>query len=163
VIAGPDAAERARRLLDLFDQGPGKLSFELRFTDGWRGDGARVELRPGNHPVPTSMVRIKEGAAGLLYTADCRYRPGLAAANAAGCAAMIHEATYPEAGLPAETGHSSARQAGMAAREAGVKRLFLCHFEPAAWAGGDPRREAGQEFAGEVTIPEPGAWYTLEP
>ena len=108
------------------------------------------------------MVRIREGSAGLLYTADCVFKPGLVAANAAGCAVLIHEATYPDARLPAVTGHSSARQAGLAAAAAGVERLFLCHLDPSAWRGaGDPAAEARRVFSGEVIVPEPGTWYSV--
>jgi len=161
VIAGPETAEQARRLMELFDQGSGKLCFEVRHRSAWECGGATIELRPGSHPVPTRMVVVREGAACLLYTADCRYEPGLAARNADGCGVMVHEATYPQSRLPADTGHSSARQAALAAREAGVKRLFLCHMDPMAWRGEDPGREAGAEFSGEVVVPKPNAWYEV--
>jgi ribonuclease BN (tRNA processing enzyme) len=162
VVAAPDAADCAGRLLELFGLPPATLSFPLRYVGSWRSGDAALELSGGNHTVPTSMVRIREGSAGLLYSGDCVFKPELVAANAAGCAVLIHEATYPDQCLPAVTGHSSARQAGLAAATAGVERLFLCHLDPSAWRGaGDPASEARQVFSGEVIVPEPGAWYSI--
>jgi len=162
VVAAQELAASARRLLELFDITPSGLSYPLRYAGSWREADAALELMDGHHPVPTSMVRIREGSFGLLYTADCVFRPGRTAANAAGCSVLIHEATYPEARLPAVTGHSSALQAGQAAAAAGVERLFLCHLDPPAWRGaGDPAEEARRAFHGEVIVPEPGVWYTV--
>jgi ribonuclease BN (tRNA processing enzyme) len=162
VVASPDVADDARHLLEFFGLPPAALSFPLHYVESWRSGDTPIELLAGNHSVPTSMVRIREGSAGMLYTADCVFEPELVAANAAGCAVLIHEATHPEARLPAVTSHSSARQAGLAAAAAGVERLFLCHFDPPAWRGaGDPAAEARRVFSGEVIVPVPGTWYSI--
>lgn len=162
VMARPEVAADARHLLGFFGLPPAKICFPLHFAESWRCEGATLELLAGDHSVPTSMVRIREGDAGLLYAADIVFNPGLVAAGAAGCATLVHEATYPHAHLPGETGHSSARQAGLAAAAAGVARLFLCHLDPPAWRGtGDPTAEAHTVFPGEVVVPEPGTWYTI--
>jgi ribonuclease BN (tRNA processing enzyme) len=162
VVASADAADDTRQLLGFFGLLPPTLSFPLRYVTSWAAGTGSLDLLDGNHSVPTSMVRIREDSTGLLYTADCVFDPDLAAANAAGCAVLIHEATCPDARLPAGTGHSSARQAGRAATAAGVKRLFLCHLDPIAWRGaGDPAAEARRVFAGEVIVPEPGTWYSV--
>ena len=162
VVAGPDASGCAGRLLEFFGLLPAALSFPLHYVESWASGDASLELLGGNHSVPTSMVRVREGSAGLLYTSDCAFKPELVAANVAGCAVLIHEATCPEARLPAVTGHSSARQAGLAAVAAGVERLFLCHLDPPAWRGaGDPASEARRVFSGEVIVPEPGTWYSV--
>jgi ribonuclease BN (tRNA processing enzyme) len=162
IVAAPDAADCARRLLELFGLSPTTLSFPLRYVESWKAGDARLDLLDGNHSVPTSMVCIHEGPAGVLYTADCVFEPGLVCANAAGCSVLIHEATYPDCRLPTVTGHSSARQAGLAAAAAGVERLYLCHLDPPAWRGaGDPAAEARDVFHGEVTVPQPGAWYPI--
>lgn len=164
VVAGPTVAADALHLLEFFGLLPAGLSFPLRWVGGWRSGDASLELLEGNHSVPTSMVRIREGAAGLLYTADCAFRPGLAASGAAGCAVLVHEATCPESRLPPATGHSSARQAGLAAAAARVRQLFLCHLDPSAWRGaGDPAEEARGVFPGEVIVAEPGTWYSVTP
>ena len=164
VVAGPTVAGDARHLLEFFGLLPETLSFPLRYVGSWSGGDASLELLDGSHTVPTSMVRIREGAAGLLYTADCVFEPGLTAANAVGCAVLVHEATCPDVRLPPVTSHSSARQAGLAAAAAGVRRLFLCHLDPTAWRGaGDPAEEARRVFYGEVIVAEPGAWYPVTP
>jgi ribonuclease BN (tRNA processing enzyme) len=162
VVAASDAAGDAARLLEFFGLLPATLSFPLHYAERWRGGAAEVELRDGSHSVPTSMVRIGDGTVRMLYTADCVSHPALAAANAAGCAVLVHEATCPDARLPTGSGHSSARQAGLAAAASGVQRLFLCHLDPVAWRGaGDPAAEARRVFAGEVIVPEPGVWYPV--
>ena len=164
VVASPEVADDARHLLEFFGLSAAKVCFPLRFAESWRANGATLELLTGDHSVPTSMVRIRDEAAGLLYTADVAFNPGLVAANAAGCGTLVHEATYPEARLPAVTGHSSARQAGLAAAAAGVARLFLCHIDPPAWRGaGDPVEEARAVFPGDVIVPEQGRWYDIAP
>lgn len=164
VVASPEVALDARSLLEFFGLSAEKICFPLRFTESWRVNEATLELLAGAHSVPTSMVRIRDGAAGLLYTSDIVLNPGLVASNAAGCRTLVHEATYPEARLPAVTGHSSARQAGLAAAAAGVARLFLCHLDPPAWRGaGDPGAEARAVFTGDVIVPEPGRWYEIRP
>jgi len=164
VAASPEVARDAQSLLEFFGLSAAKICFPLRFTESWRASGATLELLAGDHSVPTSMVRIRDGAAGLLYSADVAFNPGLVAANAGGCGTLVHEATYPEARLPAVTGHSSARQAGLAAAAAGVARLFLSHIDPPAWRGaGDPAEEARAVFPGEVIVPEPGRWYEIAP
>jgi ribonuclease BN (tRNA processing enzyme) len=162
VVAGPTVTDDARHLLEFFGLLAAGLSFPLRWVGSWASGDASLGLLDGDHSVPTSMVRIREGSAGVLYASDAVFNPGLVAANAAGCAVLVHEATYPDGRLPAVTGHSSARQAGLAAAAAGIQRLFLCHLDPAAWRGaGDPAAEARRVFSGEVIVPEPGAWYSV--
>jgi ribonuclease BN (tRNA processing enzyme) len=164
IVASPEVARDAQSLLEFFGLPPVKICFPLHFPESWCCEGATLDLLAGDHSVPTSMVRIHEGATGLLYAADIVFNPGLVAANAAGCATLVHEATYPDARLPAGSGHSSARQAGLAAAAAGVARLFMCHFDSPAWQGaGDPAAEARSVFPGEVIVPEPGAWYPITP
>jgi ribonuclease BN (tRNA processing enzyme) len=162
IIASREPARDARHLLDFFRLAPASLSFPLRYVDGWHEASTQLELLPGSHSVPTSMVRVREGANGFLYTSDCVADPDRVAAGAASCGVLIHEATFPHERLPAGTGHSSALQAGRAAAAAGVARLFLCHLDPVGWSGaGDPAAEAAKAFSGEVTVPEPGVWYPV--
>ena len=70
---------------------------------------------------------------------------------------LIHEATFLHvvAARAASDGHTPGYQAGEVARQAGVKRLILCHFS--AWLHGredELRREAMQAFSGPVELPE---------
>ncbi|MCI1754262.1 MAG: ribonuclease Z [Flavobacteriales bacterium] len=63
------------------------------------------------------------------YCSDTAYAPQLADALR-GVDLLYHEATFTEAlaARAKETKHSTARQAGMLAKEAGVKKLLLGHF-----------------------------------
>ena len=68
---------------------------------------------------------------------------------------LIHEATYLETEHPQGDGlHSSAEQAGMIAKAAGVKKLALVHR-----SAGDPEQwieRAARAFDGEIIAPQPG-------
>ena len=63
------------------------------------------------------------------YCSDTVYDPREASA-VQGVDRLYHEATYGDDAAPKAVprGHSTARQAAMVAREAGVKRLILGHY-----------------------------------
>ena len=169
VVADTPVAGKARRLLEVFDIEPEKLTFPLRYSDGWDGGTGpstadqdfSVSLLAGSHSVPTSMGLFREGSEVLLYTSDIRH--GLDTRSFCGeCTALIHEATYPHEALPDPTGHSSALQAGQAARASGAGRLFLCHIYRASYrSGSTPADEAGGVYDGEIIEPKPLKWYTV--
>jgi len=161
-VAQPAVEAQARSLLALFGLAPGSLSFPLRFAAAWGAEAIGVGLLDGNHGIPTAMVDFRSGGARLLYTSDTRYDPDRLAAVAGSCQTLIHEATYSHASLPADTGHSSALQAGLAASEVGAETLFLCHFQESAYRGSDdPGAEAARVFAGHVIVPELLTWYPI--
>jgi len=171
IILPPTLKPRVLKLLALFDYVPEQLHFELSFSDEWNLAGgaaeqnevARIELLPGNHSAFTMMTRFVAEDGSLLYTSDICYRPGQYAAPARGCDAMIHEATYSSATLPAETRHSSALEAGMAAHEASVRQLFLCHLQSDAYTSpNEAAEEAARAFGGSITVPRLMQWYTIQ-
>ena len=90
----------------------------------------------------------------LVYSGDTT--PTAAVANLArGADLLIHEATAAETlGMSNWGVHSTAREAGRIAAEAGVKALALVHRMPGpadAWAA-----EAGEEFTGQIFVPQAG-------
>ena len=79
------------------------------------------------HSRPCLALRFEDAATGrtLVYSADTEpCQPVLDLAQ--GAAVLIHEATTPQ---PFE-GHTTPRQAGQVAAQAGVERLVLVHFSP---------------------------------
>ncbi|MEE9522921.1 MAG: ribonuclease Z, partial [candidate division NC10 bacterium] len=97
------------------------------------------------------------------YVTDAIYSPGnveriVALAKAADV--LYCEAAYLERDEPlaAERCHLTARQAGLIAREAGVRRLTLFHFSPRYQGETEAfYREAREAFGGWVTVPK-GHW-----
>jgi len=110
----------------------------------------RITASPVCHYVPTIGLRVTTADTGfvLAYSSDtmpCSETVRLAA----GADLLIHEATGHE-----PLGHSSAVQAGETARQAGVRRLGLIHYN--VWEA-DPSHlvdEAASVFDGEVFLCE---------
>jgi ribonuclease Z len=109
----------------------------------------RITASPVHHLVPTLGLRVEDKATGgtLAYSADTQ--PCAEVVRLAqGVDWLIHEATGE---LP---GHTSAAQAGQAARQAGAKRLALIHY---AVGSADPAPlvpQAAETFGGPVTLAE---------
>ncbi len=112
-----------------------------------------------DHPVETLAVRVDVGSASFAFTSDTG--PGWsvgelgAGIDLAFCEAS-HLSSQEGRGIP----HSSARQAGEAARSAGVARLVLTHLMP----GSDPAAhlaEAAKTFGRAVSLAEPGTTFGI--
>ncbi len=158
----------AKSLADLFGLKRSKIGFSVYFfseEEFFIDDRLRVKMFPGDHGVPSCMVRMEsvDGKSGVLYTSDTRPYP-LVCEAAKGIDVMIHEASgsHEHIDVLERSGHSSGLQAGIDANCSGVKKLFLCHFgvgdsdTPEMMA-----MEASKEFDGEVIIPELYKWYEL--
>ncbi len=159
VLANTATAEAVRLLAGQFRL----LDREGLFPLEWRVQGERTSARlpglavllfPVQHSVPCSGVSLT-GSSRLVY--GCDTGPARTVVEEArGARALIHEASgvaAREEHLNAD-GHSSARQAGRAAREAGVGTLFLCHFDYRQPA--EPQElaaEARTAFDGQVVVP----------
>jgi ribonuclease Z len=144
---------------------------EITSAGANRGDGQsrlRVEVFGVEHSTPTIGLRFcaDGGEAGICYSGDTRPCAALDRA-AQGCRVLIHEASGSAAAEEKlnGNGHSSARQAGLAARRAGTEVLFLVHLPPQALASERDEwiveAEEGIAGTGRVAIPEPGRWYDL--
>jgi ribonuclease Z len=113
--------------------------------------GETVEV-DGRSITAAEVVGAPRPGRTVVYSGDTR--PISATAEAArGADLLIHEATFAadEADRAAATGHSTARDAALLARDAGVLRLALTHFSPRY--ADDPRlleREARSVFPGTM-------------
>ena len=97
-------------------------------------DGKRLELAgcgfeffPTDHSVPCHGFIARQGNKTLVYGADGRTNPAIHELDLES-PTLIHEATGLHSDVAAlhKAGHSSARQAGEAARAINAERLFVC-------------------------------------
>jgi ribonuclease Z len=119
--------------------------------------GIAFSAAAGQHSVPQAAVRFDLEGRSVVYSGDtgpCASIRDLAR----GADLLLHEATWSES-IDGRTSrdHTSARQAGRLAAEAGVRRLGLVHLHK-DYLGREAelRAEAAEAFAGEVIVPEDG-------
>ncbi len=158
------------RLADLeLPVGPWLSEMKLKIREGAadetqipvRGPGGRTETFPLGE-LKAALINITPGQK-LAYVTDVLYSPENVArivALAEGADVLYCEAAYLDRDelLAAERCHLTARQAGLIAREADVRRLALFHFSPRYQGEGEAfHREAGEAFGGWVTVPK-GRW-----
>lgn len=116
--------------------------------------GQAVTLADGRTVKPEQVLGGARPGRKLVLSGDTR--PCLSVIQAARDAdVLIHEATFSddEQSRAEETRHSTAREAGRVAREAGVKRLLLTHLSSRHDV--DPRplvEQAKQEYGGQVDV-----------
>jgi ribonuclease BN (tRNA processing enzyme) len=123
----------------------------------WRGIDQSERISIGDitlgfsrtdHPPPTYAVDASANGKRLVYTSDTG--PGWSAdAFARGADLVLSEATYLHGDKPTDI-HLSAREAGLAARDAGARRLMLTHL----WPRNDPHLavEEGSDAFGEAVV-----------
>jgi ribonuclease Z len=111
------------------------------------GPALRIYTSPVKHLVPTIGMRIEFTLDGktLAYSCDTEPCPQVIEL-AQGADGLVHEAT----GMG--VGHSSAAQAALAARQAGVRSLFLIHYSAQAEVLPGLLREAREIFPGKVFL-----------
>jgi ribonuclease Z len=155
----------ARRILDAFELEGYEAAadwVEVQAGQTVPVGSARYQLQtaPTTHSRPGLALRFAatEGSAALVYSADTE--PCAAVANLArGARVLIHEATTAEP-FP---GHTTPRQAGEIAAQAGVGRLVLVHFSPrwtmSASQAIEEVRAGG--FLGEVEIGREFGTYAI--
>jgi ribonuclease Z len=115
----------------------------------------RISAARNEHMVPTIGLRIENKANGYVVAYSSDTAPCAAIVQLArGADLLIHEAAG------ATPGHSSAAHAGEIAREAGVKKLVLVHYQvfsdPAQLAA-----DAQAAFGGPVEVAQDMAEYTI--
>ncbi len=145
--------EKARRLLDLFSWQDWKGMFQVNFNaipeDGAQGfiSGADCTFTalPVLHLIPTLGVRIElQGDRIVTYSCDTEPCENLAKL-AEGADVLLQEAAGEA------RGHTSPAQAGQIARDAGVKKLILIHYDSRI-DGDRLLAEARSAFAGEILL-----------
>jgi len=102
----------------------------------------------GPETLAVKFVEQKTGAA-LVYSSDTLPCDSLVHL-ASGADDLLHDCTFctQSDGDRLLFGHSTAKEAGIVARQAGVKRLILAHFAAASPDAGDCVAEASREFGG---------------
>ena len=137
------------------------LALTIPGVEDWLGERLRwSEIVPGepvlaadaevtpfevDHGIECVGFRISQGPSTLVYAADTRPSQNVVK-YARGAELLVHEAYGTHEGDAKQAhvfGHSTAAEAGWAAREAGARRLILTHLRASSFA--DPR-----EFAAEA-------------
>jgi len=146
------------------------LAITIPGVEDWLGERLRwSRLSPGepvqagdaevtpfevDHGIECVGFHITRGGAAMTFAADTRPCENVVS-YAKGADLLVHEAYGPEDGAEQAHlfGHSTAAEAGRAAREAGVERLVLTHLRASRFA--DPEElaaEAEDAFGGQVTV-----------
>ena len=131
-ICGPESTlEHVRRTFGTFDTSRWNDFFELSWRPvplarrqlAYRDATWEVQTSPTRHSAPGIGLRITHiPTAGVVaYSSDTSHSR-LIAELAIGADILVHEATGPY------TGHATAAQAAVVAREAGVRKLLLVHY-----------------------------------
>ncbi len=115
--------------------------------------GRSVELG-GRTVRPGEVVDPARRGRRFVVTGDTQPCPAIAEA-ARGADILVHEATFgdPEQQRARETKHSTAREAGRGAQQAGARRLVLTHLSTRYDQDPSPLlAQAREEFQGEIAV-----------
>ena len=134
------------------------LGERLRWSEIVPGEpvqAADTEITPFevDHGPECVGFRVDRGGSAMTFAADTRPHPNVVR-YAKGAGLLVHEAYGPEDGAKQAHafGHSTAAEAGRAAREAGVGRLVLTHLRASRYVSPEKlAAEAEDAFGGPVT------------
>ena len=102
---------------------------------------------PVRHLMPTIGLRIEFKSVQKVMAYSCDTEPCAQVIRLAeGADVLLHEASG------AQSGHSSAAQAGDIARQAEVGSLYLIHYPTGSYQTGDLLAEARQRYSGPVAL-----------
>lgn len=119
-------------------------------------DKCKIELFSTYHTVPSIGARIECGETSITFSGDTLFNKEIAL-HAKNSSVLVHEAfcTENSVNLARNSGHSTARDAGIVAREADVETLILCHPLAVMWnEESNLIDDARREFAGRVLLPK---------
>jgi ribonuclease BN (tRNA processing enzyme) len=130
-LTGGSTEEALRRMYapPFYDADFGLIASEVRelaLGEQAVGPFTITARRQDGHSTPTLALRLDDL---LTYCTDTPFDAGNAEL-AAGSRVLMHEVWFPEAERRDGEIHSSGRDAGAVAREAGVERLVLIHLSP---------------------------------
>jgi ribonuclease Z len=120
--------------------------------------GAEVTVPDGRVVRPDEVVEASRRGRRVVVSGDTRPCPGTVAA-ARGADVLVHDSTFGDAEQERalETYHSTAREAGRVAREAGAARLILTHLSTRYDRDFAPLAEqARAEYGGAVDVAADG-------
>jgi ribonuclease BN (tRNA processing enzyme) len=103
------------------------------------------------HSKDSIAYRFECGGKAIVFTGDADYDQGVIAL-ARNADLLIADCSFPDS-MKAR-GHLSAKECGMVAAKAGVKKLALSHLYPADPPDTDRIRESGENFDGEIVLAE---------
>ena len=153
-----------RDLFPLEEKMPYRIELhEIPAKEGYevlRARGFRVLSTPVRHGAPNIALRadfdLPPEHGSVVYSSDTSPCPSLISL-ARGADILIHEPTFlhSDAARAAADGHTTGHQAGEVAKQAGAKRLILCHLGAGLQGCEDElRQEAMRSFGGSVELPE---------
>jgi len=140
------SSQETRRILDDQMRAPyfpvhladvsARLRFEQMKSERVKLGGVSVESFPLNHPQGAYGYRIEAGGKSIVYATDLEHGDAqldrVLRDYASGADVLIYDAQYNDEEYASHRGwgHSTWREATCVARDAGVGRLFLIHFDP---------------------------------
>jgi ribonuclease BN (tRNA processing enzyme) len=127
--------------------------------------GLSFTFRPVQHYIMSHAMRVSgSSGATLVFSSDVAPCPQLIevarAADLFLCESAMLDASQDEAD-PAKRGHLSAREAGDAARQAGVKRLLITHYRSGEQYDTAHLAAARSTFDGPVELAREGQTYVV--
>jgi ribonuclease BN (tRNA processing enzyme) len=135
--------------------------FDVGMYDSARGlqiGDLRISFSPTTHYLPTFALRCDCADASVTYSADTAPDERVVRL-ASETGVFLCEATLTDEERDSEPrGHSSAREAGRMAREAGVERLVITHYS-AENAAADLESRARTEFSGKISVADDHAIF----
>lgn len=151
VVSSTSTAFTLKKILELQSTPPPFVKFDIAFV---RPEDANVPYLITIHDPKNLAYRFKTERGDFVYGGDTA-KYGKVAEFARGCDLLIHDATFlnGQESLAALTKHSTAKDAGSTAMDAGAKRLALTHIAP---ANNDAERrylaEARTSFDGQTVV-----------
>jgi ribonuclease Z len=151
VVSSASTASTMEKILELQSTPWSFLKFDIDFV---RPDEVGVETVVTIHDPENLAYRFQTERGDLVYVGDTAKSEKISE-FAKGCDLLIHDATFLDGQetVAAITRHSTARDAGNAAKLARVRRLVLTHISPGnEGAEGRYVAEASSVFDGQVVV-----------